>query len=511
MMETGSFKEFSENEEIREVLAVPRNIPRKIREEIAEIIFHEMILGDNYEIRDHRKFVERYGAFYLLFSTMKSSDEWPRIKDIAKSSDIAATYILRDIVEKILDILDETGLYLESMKKGLPENMSLLMAEFERIMEDTRKLWDRKVHKNAAPGYEDEYFEPPVDQVLAERIDLFLNEENSRKFLIHITRQLLLERFMQSVRNAEEHLRSIELMTLLYPGRGWDHSMIELHRKYFSEIHKYSRIFERNEDLKKILRLLGKIEMEHGFRMSGISSHSRSEVYSISMSKNLEYLLPAELIKLQDNTLRTLFFANMLEGRLLTYQLRGKDQSRKSRSKKRKGPVITLVDTSGSMHGAPEIVAKSVILAIVKNMLKEKRDVKVFLFSSVDQTIEIEMTDIKKMATEFLDFLSYTFEGGTDFNTALKAGLTSLREKKFRSADLLFITDGLSDITDTSLIREYNILKEQYDTRIFTLITGNNDAGGLKMVSDHIFLLDREDSWDPDDNPAKLIKIMTRE
>jgi len=37
-------------------------------------------------------------------------------------------------------------------------------------------------------------------------------------------------------------------------------------------------------------------------------------------------------------------------------------------------------------------------------MLKESRDVKVYLFSSEGQTREIEITDNMKMAREFLDF-----------------------------------------------------------------------------------------------------------
>ena len=48
----------------------------------------------------------------------------------------------------------------------------------------------------------------------------------------------------------------------------------------------------------------------------------------------------------------------MLEGKLLTYQLIGKNWNSDASGKK-KGPVVALVDTSVSMRGSPEILAKS--------------------------------------------------------------------------------------------------------------------------------------------------------
>jgi uncharacterized protein with von Willebrand factor type A (vWA) domain len=192
----------------------------------------------------------------------------------------------------------------------------------------------------------------------------------------------------------------------------------------------------------------------------------------------------------------------------LTYQLRGKYWTGGPPKKKRKGPVVALVDTSGSMHGAPETMAKAIVLAVAKKMIKEERDVKVVLFSSSNQTVEIELTDRKRMATEFLDFLVYTFGGGTDFNTALRSGLYSLKEKKFESADLLFITDGLSSLSNEDLIREWNTFKKEHDTRVFSFIIGNDTAGGLETVSDHTFIAGKSNNWDIDSAPSKMVTMI---
>ncbi len=143
-------------------------------------------------------------------------------------------------------------------------------------------------------------------------------------------------------------------------------------------------------------------------------------------------------------------------------------------------------------------------------MLKESRDVKVFLFSSVDQAAEIELTDSKKMASEFLDFLNYTFEGGTDFNTALKQGLETLREKQYKNADILFITDGLSVVSDEQIAASLDEVKKKNGTRLFTIVIGNDNAGGMESLSDHIFVLTGPDDWDRDNSPANAIKLISR-
>ena len=136
-------------------------------------------------------------------------------------------------------------------------------------------------------------------------------------------------------------------------------------------------------------------------------------------------------------------------------------------------------------------MAKSIVLALAKTMLRQERDVKVILFSGPGNTREIELTSKKKMADEFLGFLDTTFGGGTDFNTALKSGLVSLKQPAYRGADLLFITDGVSDISNREFIHAWKRVKEEQEARVFSFIIGN-DAGGLAPISDYTYFISNE-------------------
>jgi uncharacterized protein with von Willebrand factor type A (vWA) domain len=201
----------------------------------------------------------------------------------------------------------------------------------------------------------------------------------------------------------------------------------------------------------------------------------------------------------------------MLEGKLLTYQLKGENWNSDTAGKKRKGPVVALVDTSASMRGSPELLAKAVLLAITRRMLKENRDVKVILFSSKWQTVEIELTNKNRVGEEFLEFLKFTFGGGTDFNTALRAGLKAMKsEKVFEGADILFLTDGYSELSERPLIREWNEIKAEKRARIFSLIIGNSDAGGLEQVSDYTYLIRNAENWEVAESPASFVKAISK-
>lgn len=339
----------------------------------------------------------------------------------------------------------------------------------------------------------------------------FMSSEKAAEIIDTSVGEQLASKIDQLIPSLEENLEMLELLSMLFPGKMWDQSLKALHREYFGNLERYAALFRHSSDLHQILEQIGRIELEYGSKKLNLSPYSKSEVHSVNLSGDIQTLLPIEAVKLKNPLLKRKFYADMLEGKLLTYQLRGENWNSDTSGKRRKGPVIALVDTSASMRGAPEILAKAVVLAIAKKMLREGRDVKVILFSSKWQTFEIELTNRKRMGQEFLEFLRYTFGGGTDFNTALHMGLKTMKkEKAFEGADLLFLTDGASEISERPLIREWNEMKTERKARIFSLIIGNYDAGGLEQVSDHTYLINNAENWEVGESPARFIKSISR-
>ena len=291
------------------------------------------------------------------------------------------------------------------------------------------------------------------------------------------------------LQSLDPHRRSIRFLAEVHPGTDFGLDITSLKSTVMENLESCAAYAEKNQELKRIIRRIGRVSYDDGSLSHGISPMSRSEMYSITRSRDIARLLPVEAVKISHPTLKTKFFADFTEGKLLTYDLRGHSRAGGRPKKKKHGPVVALVDTSGSMNGFPETVAKSIILALATRMMREERDVKVILFSGPGDTREIELSPERKMGDEFLRFLQSTFGGGTDFTTALYSGLESLRQPAFRGADLLFLTDGVSEISNREVIAEWDRVKEKQDARVFSCIIGGTDAGGLSPISDYTYFI----------------------
>ncbi len=549
------------NVELREVLATPRTMPRQLREEIAGILIYELFSGKEYEIKDEKLFMGKFGVFYPIFLNIRNLEGWTEIKTLAGTNSMAGVFILRTLLDELFSLLDDCEKIESEFSKKFPKNLEKTLTALKKLINETYAIWEKKRlqaweekglqgmkenserqekpdaawekqrteekdqenylknQENFLKDPDDETRENPDQQSekmagsekLASMTREFMFSEKAGETLDSTVGEKIAAKIGELIPILEENLEMLEILSMLFPGRMWDYSLRSLHREYFGNLDKYAAVLRKNSDLREIIELVGRIELEYGSKKLNLSPYSKSEVHTVTFSGDIQTLLPIEAVKLKNPILKLKFYADMLEGKLLTYQLRGKNWNSDAAGKKRKGPVIALVDTSVSMRGSPEITAKAVLLAITKRMLKEGRDVKVILFSSKWQTFEIELTDKKRMGQEFLEFLKYTFGGGTDFNTALHAGLKTMKgEKAFEGADILFLTDGVSELSEIPLIREWKEIKTERKARIFSLIIGNSDAGGLEQVSDHTYIIRDAGNWEVRESPASFVKAISR-
>lgn len=540
------------NVELREALATPRKIPRQLREDITEVLIYELFSDKEYEIKDEKLFMGKFGIFYPLFLNIRTLDRFVELKPLFRTNSIVGVFILRDILDELFSLLDDCEKEFEFSKKEF-KNMGKVLTALKKLINETYAAWEKERshemeinfqwqeisdtwgkqkteennQENSPENNLENFLKGPDDETL-ENQDQQSEKTAGSERLVSMTREFMFSEKAGEILDSffgekiaakieklipvlEENLEMLGILSMLFPGRAWDQSLRSLHREYFENLEKYAAVLRKRTDLQEILEQVGRIELEYGSKKLNLLPYSKTEVHTVTFSGDIQTLFPMEAVKLKNPILKRKFYADMLEGKLLTYQLRGENWNSDTAGKKRIGPVIALVDTSASMRGIPEIFAKAVMLAITERMLKEGRDVKVILFSSKWQTFEIELTDKKRMGQEFLEFLKYTFGGGTDFNTALRAGLKTMKgEKVFEGADVLFLTDGASELSEVPLIREWNEIKADRKARIFALIIGNYDAGGLEQVSDYTYIIRDAGNWEVNESPASFVKAINR-
>jgi uncharacterized protein with von Willebrand factor type A (vWA) domain len=390
-------------------------MPRQLREGIAEILIYELFLENGYEIKDEKLFMGKFGAFYPIFLNMRTLEGWTEIKNLARINKMAGVFILRTLLDELFSLLDDFEKIEYEFSKKFSKNLEKTLIELKKLINETRETWEKKglqmeksfqrqdkpkvslenpLTEENNPDFlkdlQNEIWKNseqpseilPGSEKLASMTREFMSSEKAGEILDSTIGERIAAKIEELIPVLEDNLEMLEMLSMLFPGRAWDHSLQALHREYFGNMEKYAAILRKSSELHKILEQIGRIELEYGAKKLNLSPYSRNEVHSITFSGDLQTLLPVEVVKLKNPLLKRKFYADMLEGKLLTYQLRGQNWNSDTAGKKRKGPVVALVDTSASMRGSPEILAKAVLLAVARKMLKEGRDVKVILFSS---------------------------------------------------------------------------------------------------------------------------------
>ena len=126
------------------------------------------------------------------------------------------------------------------------------------------------------------------------------------------------------------------------------------------------------------------------------------------------------------------------------------------------GPYIVCLDTSGSMSGIPEEVAKAICYGLILRSRAEKRACYLISYS-IDVEV-LNLADWEQQQEQIVNFLSYSFHGGTDLEPALKKALQMLQNEDYILADVLVISDfeirdlSLETITAINSVRERNTL-----------------------------------------------------
>lgn len=303
------------------------------------------------------------------------------------------------------------------------------------------------------------------------------------------------------------------------PGRGWDLSTGLLTSQGWRDIIRYR---QRIKGLPELIHFIDAIGREEKFigndKLASVGKSPQTpapsreqdkgqrrnkvprkalEMDGIAHGDDINRMLPSELALLCHPILKTLWHAKRAERLLLLYQHRGKrgqgqkdegaqerkgsinKKGRKDKSGLGRGPIIICLDTSGSMHGEPEHIAKAALLEALKIAHRDQRPCHLFAFSGPQQTTCHQLDLRRGGLIELLKFLQFSFHGGTDLPQALKLALKKQTEEGWEKADILLVTDGRFPLTQGTL-KEIERYKKTRKLRVFAILTGNWQHDGVQ-------------------------------
>lgn len=296
-------------------------------------------------------------------------------------------------------------------------------------------------------------------------------------------------------------------------GRLWDMSGGTWKNVGFELLKKYAAILENDKVIIELAAMLGRyrkiekefeeVEIEKVILKPKFKTRhaSKGEVIGITESDDISSMLPIEAATLLNPLTRAIFLKKFAEKKLTTYDFKSQfinleeisiKEKQLQEKNEGKGPIIICVDTSGSMHGTPEQVAKTICFALTKTALKDKR--KCFLISFSTKIETIELTDLQNSLDKLISFLSMSFNGGTDANPALEKSLELLGTDNYRKADILMVSDFIMNELSTEIIAKIESAKET-KTRFHSLtISDKSNMNVIKQFNHNWIYNTKDDS-----------------
>lgn len=276
-------------------------------------------------------------------------------------------------------------------------------------------------------------------------------------------------------------------------GRLWDLSEGYFETSGFEILGTFAELLEKDESLQELAELLGKQSRSQSIfekeMREKVVLHSnwqpkkayRGEINGLKYSNDISAALPSELSLMKNPALNKLFQLKFAQKQLLSYDYQIQEESDveskekeevEIEKKEKKGPIIVCVDTSGSMNGTPENIAKTITFALSKIAIEEDRKCYVISFSTDIQTLDLSDFSSNPIG-KLVQFLRMSFNGGTDAVPALNQALKMLSENEWKNADVLMISDFVMQSLDKELADKIESEKKK-NTVFYSLTIGNS-------------------------------------
>lgn len=300
----------------------------------------------------------------------------------------------------------------------------------------------------------------------------------------------------------------------------WDLLRGLLRSEGWQEIVRIRRLIEALPELARLIRQLGRAQpaADHQesdqleLQLMEQSAASRpsirvtrvpempGETRGVYRSGRIARMLPSETMLLTHRRLRLVWHAHHAERSLLTYE---EDDSmhelvqermpiwrpspqRRPDMRMEAGPMLICVDTSGSMQGEPEAVAKAVVLEAMRTAHAQQRACHVFAFGGPGEIVELELGVDSGGIGQLAQFLGQGFRGGTDICGPIERVLTRLAEERWQLADLLIASDGEFGAT-SEIAAALGRTKAELGLRVLGVLIGDRETPGMLELADDIF------------------------
>ncbi len=268
-------------------------------------------------------------------------------------------------------------------------------------------------------------------------------------------------------------------------GVGWHREGTALAAVVHDRLRELTRLLGRAPAIAAIADLVGRMQASER-RGRGAERGGRETLIGVVTGGELADALPVELALLADPDLEDLFALRLTERRLLSFELDARDAGDPAHAARR-GPALICVDTSGSMIGPPEELAKAATLAIASRILSQGRRAEVAIFGGEGSMTTLALRPGRTSARALFDLLMTSYHGGTDLDGPLGWALDRRASPVMGRADLVVISDGITRLSRATRARLQAALESREAPLRLVFVHVDHDDARPRAAIDPLF------------------------
>ncbi|WP_300711080.1 VWA domain-containing protein [uncultured Brachyspira sp.] len=291
------------------------------------------------------------------------------------------------------------------------------------------------------------------------------NKKNN-DWLIHTVKERR-DKFITDIESWINLLKKLKYMSNILrikTGVLWDFRVGELEEEDISLLKRWVDFINEYKDIEAICDSMGKridiekslknIELKNTYSSTNKKISSKEEIVGIYFAKDIENIIPEELSLLCNEDSEKLFKLKYIENRLMCFDKSAYvfnndiENIVKAGHREGKGDMIICIDTSGSMKGINEYIAKAVMFKMVMQALSENRNVYLINFSTEIYTCKFTR---ENGLEDLIKFLKLSYHGGSDIYKALYEANRIMNTSSFRNADVLVLSDFIMEDMPSNL------------------------------------------------------------
>ena len=249
-------------------------------------------------------------------------------------------------------------------------------------------------------------------------------------------------------------------------------------------------LLEEYERIKDMAKYIGRYRQLASSSRFSNKKDKNVELCSIDLGDDIMHALPTEQLLMMNPTLKMEFFRKYTEKQLIQYNFKRDVPSGQ-------GPIIALLDDSGSMYDGNDTAkkARGALFGLIEVAKKEKRDIGICIFSSGGEMSTFLIEKGKVDPQQIVQILEIMYAGGTNYYEPLEWALDLAKKSLFKEADIVMITDGDCYLNNSQLSR-INKLKRERDLKSSVILLGDYDFNdNLEEWADNIYTDSGDDTF----------------